>query len=317
MAIVYAVPFVPPAPPKPWVGLNMTWTGWDGSLWNLAAASEGVVMLPGVRGLTMPPIVHYTTAYPTVAGARWRGHAVDPREVFWPIQIFHDLGSQEWITRDRAFWRTLRPDKTGTWTVTQPSGEARTLTCRFDNDGESAFATDPVLAGWTNYGITLKANAPFWRGDPITREWIAGVAQPFFPAAGPGGKLTISSSRGLGSASIRNPGDVEAFPRWELDGPITAASISIGGKAISIPFSIATGQVLVIDADPAVQSAVLYNASGSGVHRVLSNPVDKTMQLGSVNFAAIPAEAVTPIGLTMTGSGKVTLKLTPLYLRAW
>lgn len=316
MAIVFAVPFVPSAPPKPWIGLNMTWTGWDGSLWNLTKASEGVVMLPGVRGLTMPPVVHYTTAYPTVAGARWRGHAVDPREVFWPIQLFSDVGSQAWIDRDRAFWRTMRPDKTGTWTVIQPSGEERKLDCRFDNDSEQSFNTDPVMVGWSNYGIVMKANAPFWRGTPITREWVAGAPVPFFPTGGTGG-LTIGSSRGLSTATIKNPGDVEAFPVWELTGPVTSASVGIGGKTINVPFAIAAGQVLIINSDPAVQSATLYNVTGSGATRVLSSPVNKTMQLGAVNFAPVPAEATTPLSLTMTGTGRVTLKLTPLYLRAW
>jgi hypothetical protein len=306
MALVFAVPFVPTAPPRPWIGLGMTWTGWDGSLWNLTRASEGVVMLPGLRGLTMPPVVHYTTAYPSVDGARWRGHAIDPREVFWPIQVFCDTTSQAWVARDRAFWKTMRPDKTGIWTVTQPSGEERTLTCRFDNDGDAAYSHDPVLQGWSNYGITMKANEPFWRGTPVKREWVAGAPVPFFPTGSEG--FSISSSRGLDNARMPNPGDVQAFPVWELAGPITGATVGLAGKTITVPFTIDSGDRLVIDTDPAVQTALLY--SGATV-------TDKTADLGTANFVAIPADDSTPITLAVSGAGKVTLTLTPLYLRAW
>jgi hypothetical protein len=315
MALVFAVPFVPTAPPRPWIGLGMTWTGWDGSLWNLTKASEGVVMLPGLRGLTMPPVVHYTTAYPTVSGARWRGHAIDPREVFWPIQIFCDTTSQAWVDRDRAFWKTMRPDKTGMWTVTQPSGQKRYLMCRFDNDGESAFQHDPVLHGWSNYGITMKAKSPFWLGDTIVRSWADGAPVPFFPTAGEG--FRISPGSDWSTATMTNPGDVPAWPVWELTGPLTTASVGLDGYLISVPFDILAGQVLIINSDPTAQTATLYDYTGSGTSRVLSNPVDKTMNLGSIDFCPVPAQDSVPITLTVVGSGKVTLRLTPLYLRAW
>jgi hypothetical protein len=306
MALVFAVPFSPTAPPRPWVGLSMTWTGWDGSLWSLTRASEGVVLLPGYRGTSMPPVTHYTTNYPTINGARWRGHAIEPREVFWPIQIFCDTNSQEWINRDRAFWKTMRPDKTGIWTVVQPSGEKRTLVCRFQDDGQQTFQNDPVLEGWSNYGITLKANSPFWTGEAVKREWVAGSPVPFFPS-GSGG-FQISSSRGLDNAAMPNPGDVPSYPTWTLEGPITSATVGLAGKTISVPFSIADGDTLVINTDPQVQSALLH--SGSTV-------TDVTTDLGASNFVAVPAESSTPISLSVSGTGKVTLSLTPLYLRAW
>lgn len=315
MALVFAVPFVPTAPPRPWIGLGMTWTGWDGSLWNLTVPAEGVVMLPGLRGHNMPPVVHYTTAYPTVAGARWRGHTVDQREVFWPIQIFCDTTSQAWIDRDRAFWKTMRPEKTGTWTVTQPSGQKRYLHCRFDNDGDQTFQHDPVLHGWSNYGITMKANAAYWQGDPLVRQWADGSPVPFFPTAGEG--FRISPSTDFSTATMTNPGDVPAWPLWELTGFLSAASVGLDGKHITVPFTINTGQVLIINSDPTAQSATLYDYTGSGASRVLTNPVDKTMALGSIDFCAIPPQENLPLTLAVTGTGKITLKLTPLYHRAW
>jgi hypothetical protein len=312
MALVFATPYSPIAPPRTWIGLQMTWTGWDGSLWNLTSAAEGAVMMPGVRGMTMPPVVHYSTAYASVAGAAWRGHTVDAREVFWPIQLFHDLGSQGWIDRDRAFWRTMRPEKTGTWTVTHPSGAKRHLDCRFSNDGDATYNHDPVLSGWSNYGITLTAEHPFWRAAPIKREWSAGGALPFYPES-TGDTYIISPSTTLDSSAMPNPGDVDAFPVWEVHGPTTTAQVGVAGRNITIPFGIDAGQVLVIDTAPTVQAATLYDV----VSGVRTNPVDKTPDLGIANFVPVPADSVTTTSLLLSGAGKVSLILTPLYLRAW
>ena len=311
MALVFATPYFPSAPPRPWVGLQMTWTGWDGSVWNLTSAAEGAVMLPGVRGLTMPPIVHYSSAYASVPGARWRGHTVDAREVFWPIQLYSDIDSQGWVDRDRAFWKTMRPEKRGTWTVKLPSGQERKLDCRFSDDSDHTINHDPVLHGWSSYGITLTAEEPFWRASPIRREWNAGGALPFFPEGG--GGFTISPSTTLDSSAMPNPGDVDAYPVWEVHGPTTSAQVGVAGRNITIPFAVDENQILVIDTAPAQQSATLYDISGG--QRV--NPVDKTADLGIANFAPVPADSVTTTTLSLEGAGKVSLVLTPLYLRAW
>jgi hypothetical protein len=290
----------------------MTWTGWDSSVWNLTSAAEGVVMMAGVRGLTMPPVVHYSTAYASVAGATWRGHTVDAREVFWPIQIYHDLDSAGWVDRDRAFWRTMRPEKTGVWTVRHPSGAERHLDLRFSNDGDVTYEHDPVLRGWSNYGITLTAEQPFWRAAPIKREWSAGGPLPFFPE-GSGETYTISPSATLDSAAMPNPGDVDAYPVWEIHGPTSSAQVGVEGRNITIPFGVADGQVLVIDTAPTSQSATLYDLVGEA----RTNPVDKTAELGTANFVPVPADSVSSTSLLLSGSGKVSLILTPLYLRAW
>lgn len=313
MAIVFATPYSPVAPPRTWIGLQMTWTGWDGSVWNLTSAAEGAVMMSGVRGLTMPPVAHYTTSYASVAGARWRGHTVNAREVFWPIQIYTDLDSQGWIDRDRAFWKTMRPEKTGTWTVTHPSGSERHLDCRFTDDGETAFSHDPVLQGWSNYGIALSAEQPFWRAEPIRREWSAGGAVTDFLPSAPGGNYTIAPSTTLDSSSMPNPGDVDAYPVWEIYGPTSSAQVGVAGRNITVPFAVADGQILVIDTAPTAQAATLYDL----VDGARNNPVDMTAQLGTVDFAPVPADAVTTTSLLLTGAGKVALVLTPLYLRAW
>lgn len=317
MALVYAAPYIPVAPPRVWVGLQMTWTGWDGSLWDLTTTAQGAVMMAGVRGLSMPPVLHYLSAFASVDGARWRGNTVEPREVFWPIQLFSDVSSQAWVDRDRAFWRTMRPGKTGIWSVTHPNGDQRHLDCRFSDDSQQSFDLDPVIVGWSNYGINLVAHQPYWRGKSLRSEWAtSGASSPFFPTTTVR-HYTISPANGLAGAAVMNPGDVDVAPIWELYGPFLTAHVGILDELVEVPFAVAANEVLIIDCAPTAQTATLWTVTGTGTSRVLSNPVDKIAALGPADFCRIPADATSPVNVVMDGTGTVALTIVPLYFRAW
>lgn len=306
MAIVLAAPYVPDPPEKLWYGLGMTWTGDDGTVWDLTSGAGGVVMMPGYRGTNMPPVTHHKSVYASVPGSRWRGYSVQDREVFWPIQVFHDNGSADWIERDRRFWKTLAPNKTGIWTVTQPNGDERTLRLRLRSDGDPVQDHDPALAGWSNYGLTFDAEQPFWEGGGgvVSKTFTPDNASDFFNNSTGGTPFYISRSATVATAIMNNPGDVEAYPTWTINGPCTAATVGVGGVNITIPFAIAAGQRLVINTAPSSQQALL----GS---------VDKTAQLGTVNFAPIPSGTNVILSLAITGTGSITCSITPRFFRAW
>lgn len=307
-AIVFGIaggvpePWEPPV--NPWVGLDMTWTGHDGTVWSLTNPSTGTVMLPGLRGWTMPPINHYKDQYASVDGARWRGMSIGEREVFWPIQIYSNQGSQEWLDWDSAFWRTMDPRETGLWTVIQPNGKRRSLRLRFKSDGTGEFQVDPAIMGWTNYGITLDAEQPLWVGEQVTSEpFDASLGSTgFYPVSG--SVIAISPGNTLSSAAISNPSDVPVWPIWTLTGPFTAASVAIGGQSLTVPFSVADGATLIINTDPTVQTAKVGST-------------DRILDLSSRAFAPVPVGENIPLGISMTGTGSVSLSFTPLYYRAW
>lgn len=302
--LVYAVATPPAAPPpNPWKGLEMHWYGWDGSVWSLTNPDQGSVMLPGVRGLTMPPVTHYTDQYASVAGSRWRGYNITAREAFWPIQIFHNTSSQDWLNRDRAWWKTMRPGHTGQWSVVQPSGEERRLTLRFKDDGTQQFDTDPAAMGWTNYGITLTAEQPFWAGTRIDRTFRGGVAQPFYIPSGTPKTVAISPST-TGSLTLSNNGDEPVWPTWYIDGPASGFSVGYGSNLIEGTVSIGSGQTLVIETDPVKRSATL---AGTNVMTSLT----------AKNFAPFPAGDLVTVAANAAGGGAVRYSFVPLYHRAW
>jgi len=309
MGVVYGGSTAPPEPPVVWAGLDMKWIGWDGSEWSLSDASSGTVMLPGVRGFSMPPIIHHRAAHASLPGARWRGNSVDVREVFWPLQVYTSRGSREWLMRDRAFWSTLDPAMTGLWQVVQPDGTTRSLRLRFTDDGQQTFDFDPSITGWSNYGITLAAEQPYWEGAPVAGLWLAGTQTPFFGGSG-GPAFNISPSNTLESATIINPGDVDTYVTWRVFGPVTSATVGINGRIITIPFEIPAGQVLEIDSSPSGQIALQGPVAGPLT-------VDKTSSLGNIDFAPLPARVQSSMSLTVSGTGSVMASFTPLYYRAW
>lgn len=312
MNFAYASPYVPPPLPVPaWGGMEVSWIGWDGSIWGLNAFGSGVQLeSAGVEGLSMPSYTQWVQSSPSIAGQIFRGAIEDPRKVFWPLFLYSDVNTQAWIDLDRAFWASMHAEKYGQWKITQPSGESRTLACRFVDDGSHAYELDPFKVGWTLYGMTLMADKPFWTGPPVTAAWKASVALGMF--AGPG-VINIASGSTFANANLSNPGDVDAWPVWTIIGDSTTASVGVGTSQIQVPFTISDGKAVVIDTDPTVQTA-LY---GDWVDGALVSPVDRTPDLGDANFSMIPAGADRPLNISLTGGGQIQVSLTPRFRKAW
>lgn len=304
--IIYAVPYQPPGFPINWSGLEMTWTDCNDVTWDLLSGVSGIALMPGYRGVHMPTISHFKDRAPSVAGARWQGFNVPERDVYWPLQIWTDQGSQEWLNLDQKFWSGLNPNKTGVWKVTQPNGDSRELTVRFSDDGQTTFDTEPSLRGWNAYGLTLQAEQPYWAEEGISRTFkVAAPSQFFIDSDGSTpGVLSISAGRTVSTAKIFNPSDVEVWPKWTLTGPFTLATVGLNGSTIDVPFTINAGQKLVIDTAPTAQTATM-----SGVNKIT--------QLSSAAFAPLPANATTTLSLSATGTGTIEVSFTPLYYRAW
>lgn len=304
MTVIYASPAPVYAPSAPGGALRMSWTGPDGSVWELSDWTiSGLRLGSDVRGMGMPSSSRFSSVSPAVAGSMFRGSRVLEREVFWPLHVLADPG-QAWVDRDGAFWRTMRPDAAGSWAVTGPDGSTRTLACRWVST-EDAFSIDPTLMGWAAYGVYLVADEdPFWSGAPVVRTFAPGEPVDFLdPAGSP--PFHISPGNLLTSASIDNPGDVEGFPIWRVDGPVTDVTVGVQGRVIEVPIAVAGGESLTIDTRPTAQTAIR------------SDGTDVTAQLGAVDFAPVPPGAVVPLTLSMTGTGSVTATLVPRYYRAF
>lgn len=307
MTAVYAVPYAPPPGPiNHWGGLIVTWTDWEGTVWDLSDWRSGAFLLAdGVEGLNMPATTDWVSSSPAVHGQRYRGGVTNPRSVFWPVHVWSEDSASQWERVDRAFWRGLQPGKFGTWSVTTPSGTKRSIRLRFVDDGQHQFSVDPFQRGWASYGVTLVADDPFWNGEPERRAWADQEGQNFY--GGPalfGPPFFISSASQLSTATLTNKGDVDAWPTWTIRGPATSVQVGVGDRLVSWSGLLLEGDTLVIDTDPTVQTA-------------WKNGVDVTSALGSVDFTPIPAGSDRPLSLALSGTGSVEAAIVPRHYRAW
>lgn len=334
--LVFAAPYVPPAPPvSPFRGLGMTWTGWDGTTWDLTNADKGVFIEAnrGFRGLHMPDHTRWTRSAPFVPGVTHKGHQVRERSVFWPLAIYSDTSSEEWMARERALFKTFHPDRDGTWTVTLPDGERRYLKLKFLDDGSPAWSRDQMLQAWDRHAITLVADYPYWRGPTETMAFAEPDPVDFINPSDPA-IITISSAGSFASASISNPGDIDKEPTWWLHGPFATAQVGVGGRIVDVPFAVADGKTLVIDTRPTHRTAKLINSpqtvdlagtpvplvdQEAEVEELLKAAVNKTKDLGATTNmnGVVPAGKSQPISIAMSGSGEVRILLTPAYRRAY
>lgn len=304
MSVLYAAPGLAPVPDsfKPWVGMTHRWTAWDGTVWDLSDPEAGVFLLnDGLEGLGMPDITNYTHSSPVVHGEAWDGWLATGRKVFWTVAIFHDADSVGWVRRHRAFWRSMRPGKTGVWSVGLPTGETFNLRLRFRGDGGHSYTTDPVGRGWEVYGVELFPEQPFWEAPPVVEFWDSGEQVPFLGPEDIGPPFYVSPVSTIGTATITNPGDVDAFIQWTVIGPTESVTVGIGGKNTVVPFVVPDGQKLVIDTNPRNLIAEL-------------NGVDVMSRLREFNYPPLPPGEDIKLSLAMKGNGSVEARFTPFML---
>jgi hypothetical protein len=305
--VVYsAAPEIPEPPLPKFLGLSHTWTGWDGTTFDLTEGTAGVFMLlDGVTGMHMPEFDQFLDEHASVDGARYRGERTRVRNPEWTLGIFGDT-SPEWRARDVAFWRTMHPGRPGLWTVTDPDGATRTLACRYRSSSEIQFDLDPSKAGWSVYPVTLMAERPYWEGAPINSPvWGEAESEDFTGPDDEAPDYYVAGATSLGSAAMANPGDVDASLVYTVRGVgagLTSVSIEAAGGELGFG-AVAAGSVLRINTDPTAPLATLDGVDVSGS----VDPWDPR---------AIPAGESSALGITMVGEGTVQASFVPRYFRA-
>lgn len=319
--IAYAVP-APSAPvPAPlWVKTGMTWTGHDGTVWDLTDPNGGVCLLrDGVEGLHHPKFTQWVRKGPAVPGQVFRGAIAEERNVVLPLVVFEDSGSKAWIEHDRKFWKSMHPRRLGTLTVSPGgTGAKRSIKLRYVPEDYS-YEVDPALSRWAAYVALLVADQPFWTGTTVRAAWGTGGAQEFYEEDGPQ-LVNIMTGHTMANAAVTNDGDEDAWPVWTVIGPSTAAHAGVGADVVEVPFVVPDGKAVVVDTDPRMRTALEcdYTPATGNTPPLFTNPVDRTADLtGAVNWARIPAGQTSPVNISITGGGAMMVELTPLYWRAW
>jgi hypothetical protein len=302
----------PPDPPvmANWQGLTATWTGYDGSRWDISDPGSGVFITDaGIRGLHMPEITPYASQSPLLHGSRFKGYRIEPRELFLPTFLYSDVSSADWLDRNEAFWRTMHPGQTGLLRITRPDGKSRGLVCRYRNSGDWADEKGAVAGGWALYPITVVAEQPLWMGEPDTRSWEQTPDLDIFPDDDTDDYvLYIASPAQLDTAKMSNPGDEPVRPIWSVYGPFDSVTVGVEGRTITVG-PLDAGEARIIDTRP--EFLAMYDKNGNEVTDELSE---------DSQFASIPPGEAVLLSLEMTGGdvgAYVEASVTPLYHRAY
>jgi hypothetical protein len=301
--------------------LGITWTGIDGSVWDLANGTNGVQLAQGVSGLHLPSFKQVTSQASRVPGQRYLGTTYNARDVLLPIYV-GDASTTgtgaAWMALDDAWWASMSPEDPGTLTVTTEAG-SRSLSCRLAAAGDPSFLTDPSVAGIAQYALTLEADQPFWTGPDIVETYSlpsSDTSQNYYGGTGGTGfgpPFFISAGSALAAATIDNPGDRPAYAKLLFTGP-GQPTFTIGGGDTTLPTLVA-GQSISIDTNPTAASAVL-DVTGGGSSNFW--PL-----MGAHDFwHPIPANTLGyAIPLSLLGgvypNTTATVTVTPLYNRAW
>jgi hypothetical protein len=268
----------------------------------LTNPASPVLKLRGATGTGQAPVEHWWTDAAQLDGSEWDGARIARGSVFLPLRVSgHD--SMDFIDKHTAFKRSLDPSQLGSLRVSRPDGTSRTIACRYESGADSAIELDPVMMCRAVYGVTWANAEPFWSGEPVVKEFAYAAASSFFP----GPPFTLASASTLASATVVNPGDVEAYPVWRVTGPFTGFEVGVGASVVAITLTRTAGQWVEIDMNP--RRLTIVDNAGTRRWDAATEAVFEPIPPGEV---ALTTQVDDPDVGT-----KVTLSFTPRYREAW
>jgi hypothetical protein len=231
----------------------------------------GIFMMPGATGLDAPPFELHADDSPNLDGGIFRDARAVSREIMIPI-FLHGIDRKTIRELKRKLVSSLNPKK-GFCVLKFVEGDAvpRYLKCYYKGGMEGSETEDQSGFTWKKYGLQFTAYDPWFYGDDVqVAEWAFGTGEAFlhptsfFP-------LHLNAGIVIGTeVDVDNIGDVEAWPRWELTGPIkgfkfTSPEIELpDGSKVTYSFGISpdgsgtdivpAGRVLTIDTRPGFKS---------------------------------------------------------------
>lgn len=240
--------------------VGMWWTSHLGTRWDLMAGTEGAVLPEGLKSVFLPKFTPRTHTSARVPGVRFDGIDWDAGELGLTVTVGDTWVSRpdgrfrrgdEWLLLDRAFRDSFSPLYPGTLEVQALSETRRFVGRLVELDLADTAAAMPDIAGHATYSITVASESPFYLGKPQVYDFgFVGAAAPenYYGPANAGPDFYITGGNALGNVVLTNPGQVEEWPTWTVDGPGQAV-LGIGDH-ITYTHGLAAGERLVIVTDP-------------------------------------------------------------------
>lgn len=218
------------------VTLNYSIVGANGDTVNLDG-SDGYYLTTGFRGAGIPPTdVRITNS--AGDGGTWRSTRRGVRDLDLPVTVI-GVDRADVEAKLRRFASALS-DRYGTpFLVAKYSdGSSYQIEVHYTGGAETQFGGEAgdTFARWV---VTLQAPDPFWTSqqavsfslgyDATTRGLLPNLSQ-----------LQVKTDSVIGAFTIENPGDVDAYPVWSIEGKSTLTSLSLNGVGFTYTENMAT-----------------------------------------------------------------------------
>lgn len=253
LAAPHRLPTPTPTPPRP--PKRILWTSAAGDEIDLTDRARGYYSLPGRSGFGLPPREVVYDALPD-GGALLRTIVDQVRAISIPLRV-EGATQDQYLSRLRRLQAAFRHrrggvDVPGSLTVITPDGARRTIAALYNGglDAEEEIMDDLKLLSQPFPGLEFLALDPYWVGEQVGNEWIAGEGTDWFGATLP---RFFTPTRVLGSVTVVLPGDADAYPVWTITGPGTPIlnNLTTGrGFEFKTAGALDAGQVVTIDTRP-------------------------------------------------------------------
>lgn len=213
-----------------------------------------VQVVRGLQGRGMPPIEY---ADEQVAG-RGGSRLVDVRhgtpEVAVPLRVRGASSRAEARQVVRQWARRFDPVRGDGAIRSTLGGQSRRLNCRYVGGMELDETSLPMAAGMAQFVAVFRAFDPYWedavaRTNALQVEALAFLSPDSQTAWYP---WQVVDAGIAGGFNINNPGDVDAWPVWTVQGPGGPVIVSNNttGQVLEVGVSLASGQQVRIDTRP-------------------------------------------------------------------
>lgn len=223
------------------------------------------VITSGLSGIGIPSSVVRIDESASDGGV-WRHSKRGIREVDIPVVVTG--ASRDAVEANLRRLSVLLQDRNGgvVFRASYDTGEVWELQTGHYVAGAETVRGDDAGTFWCRWVLSMQFANPFWVRQQAEQIALgAGVTgRSLIPDLA---ELAVSSSQSIGNLLVENDGDVDAFPVWELDGPMDMAMMqNADGSSFTYDAPILLGEKITID----IAAGTVIDATGANKYSNLS-----------------------------------------------
>jgi hypothetical protein len=247
------------------VNINYSLVGSNGD--SIEFDETNFVLNSGMAGFGIAP-TEVRIAQSANDGGIWRYTKRGVRNVDLPITILGtDRSDVEAKLRRLA---KLTQDRKGPTELRAiyDNDESLKLSLHYTGGAESQWGERAGLT-WCSWLMSFQAPMPFWESNEEQSFSVtsANRGRGLLPQLS---KLKVSNSENLGTVVVNSTADVDVFPVWVIQGPISNLVISSGSQSFGFNRTIASDEIITLD----TEFGTVKNQSNENLYSIL-NPAPK------------------------------------------